>query len=92
MLQPVAHSFAVRKEIAAVSRATLADAIKGRELARDAGAAALAKDYTEVEDEFLKLTRAIEKNNLGYAQRNQAEVTEKFRQLEVRAIKVRNHR
>ncbi|MCK5420497.1 MAG: hypothetical protein KAI93_18360, partial [Desulfobacterales bacterium] len=60
------------KEIAAVSRATLADAIKGRELARDAGAAALTKNYTEVEDEFLKLTRAIEKNNLGYAQRNQA--------------------
>ena len=77
------------KEIAAVSKTTLADAIKSRELARDAGASALAKDYTQVEDEFLKLTRAIEKNNLGYAQRNQGEVTEKFRQLEVRAIKVR---
>ena len=77
------------QEIAAVSRATLADAIKGRELARDAGAAALGKDYAEAENEFLNLTRAIEKNNLGYAQRNQAEVTEKFRQLEVRAIKVR---
>ena len=77
------------KEIAAVSRATLNDAIKGRELARDAGAAALGKDYAKVEDEFLELTRAIEKNDLGYAQRNQAEVTEKFRQLEVRAIKVR---
>jgi outer membrane protein OmpA-like peptidoglycan-associated protein len=77
------------KEIAAVSRTTLADAIKARELARDAGASALGKDYSQAEDEFLKLTRAIEKNNLGYAQRNQAEVTEKFRQLEVRAIKVR---
>ncbi|MCK5418745.1 MAG: OmpA family protein, partial [Desulfobacterales bacterium] len=76
------------KEIAAVSRATLADAIKGRELARDAGATALGKEYKEAEDEFLKLTRAIEKNNLGYAQRNQPEVTEKFRQLEIRAIKV----
>jgi len=76
------------KEIAAVSRATLADAIKGRELARDAGAAALGQDYEVVENEFLKLTRAIEQNNLGYAQRNQAEVTEKFRQLEIRAIKV----
>lgn len=77
------------KEIAAVSKTTLADAIKARELARDAGASALSKDYTQVEDEFLKLTRAIEKNNLDYAQRNQAEVTEQFRQLEVRAIKVR---
>ena len=76
------------KEIAAVSKATLADAIKSRESARNAGAAALGKDYAEVEDEFLELTRAIEKNNLGYAQRHQAEVSEKFRQLEVRAIKV----
>ena len=76
------------KEIAAVSRATLADAIKSRELARDAGAATLGKDYNVAENEFLELTRAIEKNNLGYAQRNQAKVTEKFRQLEVRAIKI----
>ncbi len=36
----------------------------------------------------MKLTKAIEKENLGYAQRNQAEVTEKFRRLEIRAIKV----
>ena len=77
------------KEIAVVSKATLAEAIKGRELARDAGAAALGKDYADAEADFLKLTKAIEKENLGYAQRNQAAVTEKFRQLEVRAIKVR---
>ncbi|NOQ20361.1 MAG: OmpA family protein [Desulfobacterales bacterium] len=77
------------KEIAAVSKATLAEAIKGRKLAREAGSAALGKDYAEAEAEFLKLTKAIEKNNLGYAQRHQAEVTEKFRQLEIKAIKVR---
>jgi outer membrane protein OmpA-like peptidoglycan-associated protein len=77
------------KEIAAVSKATLVEAIKGRELAREAGASALGKDYAEAEAEFLKLTQAIEKENLGYAQRNQAAVIEKFRQLEIRAIKVR---
>ena len=76
-------------EIAVVSKATLAEAIKGRELARNAGAAALGKDYAAVEADFLKLTKAIEKENLGYAQRNQAAVTEKFRRLEIRAIKVR---
>ena len=76
------------QEVAEVSKATLADAIKARELARKAGSPVLGKDYADVENEFLKLTRAIEKNNLGYAQRNQAEVTEKFRQLEIRAIKV----
>ncbi len=53
------------KEIAAVSKATLADAIKGRELARDAGAAALGNAYTDAENEFLKLTRAIEKKQPG---------------------------
>jgi outer membrane protein OmpA-like peptidoglycan-associated protein len=77
------------KEIAAVSKATLAEAIKGRELAREVGAAALGRDYAAVEAEFLNLTKAIEKDNLGYAQRNQDEVTEKFRHLEIRAIKVR---
>jgi outer membrane protein OmpA-like peptidoglycan-associated protein len=76
------------KEIAEVSKATLSDTIKARELAREAGSPVLGKDYADVENEFLKLTRAIEKNNLGYAQRNQPEVTEKFRQLEIRAIKV----
>ena len=77
------------QKIAEVSRVTLADAIQGRELARKAGAAALGKDYQEAEEGFLELSRAIEKENLGYAQRNQAAVTEQFRRLEIRAIKIR---
>ncbi|MGD8723944.1 MAG: hypothetical protein PVG00_08425, partial [Desulfobacterales bacterium] len=77
------------EEIAKVSKATLPEVIEARKLARKAGAAGLGKDYTAVEEEFLELTHAIEKENLGYAQRNQAEVTEKFRQLEIRSIKVR---
>ena len=76
------------KEIANVSKATLTEVIEARELARKAGAAGLGKDYTAVEEEFLELTHAIEKENLGYAQRNQAEVAEKFRQLEIRSIKI----
>ncbi len=75
-------------KIAEVSRATLVEVIEARELARNAGATGLGKDYNEAEEGFLKLTQAIENENLGYAQRNQAEVTEKFRQLEIRAIKV----
>jgi outer membrane protein OmpA-like peptidoglycan-associated protein len=77
------------KKIAEVSKVTLAEAIQGRELARKAGAASLGKDYQAVEEDFLGLSRAIEKENLGYAQRNQAAVTEQFRQLEIRAIKIR---
>jgi outer membrane protein OmpA-like peptidoglycan-associated protein len=77
------------KKIAEVSKVTLAEAIQGRELARKAGAASLGKDYQAAEEEFLELSRAIEKEDLRYAQRNQAAVTEQFRQLEIRAIKIR---
>ena len=77
------------KKIAEVSKATLAEVIQGRELARKAGAAGLGKDYEAAEEAFLDLSRAIENENLGYAQRNQAAVTEQFRQLEIRAIKIR---
>ena len=67
------------KKIAEVSKVTLAEAIQGRELARKAGAAALGNDYQAAEEAFLDLSRAIEKENLRYAQRNQAAVTEQFR-------------
>ena len=77
------------KNIAEVSKVSLAEAIHGRELARKAGAAALGKDYQAAEDAFLNLSRAIEEEDLGYAQRNQTAVTEQFRQLEIRAIKIR---
>jgi len=58
-------------------------------LARNAGATSLGEDYADAEDRFIGLTRAIEDNNLNYAQRNQARVVERFRVLELRAIKVR---
>jgi outer membrane protein OmpA-like peptidoglycan-associated protein len=77
------------EEIARVSKTTLPNAIKARNLARDAGATTLGRDYTDAEERFLKLTRAIEDNDLNYAQRNQAGVAEGFRELELRAIKVR---
>jgi outer membrane protein OmpA-like peptidoglycan-associated protein len=76
------------EEIAKISRTTLVEVIKGRELARKAGATSLGKDYTRVEKQFLGLTEAIENNNLSYAQRNQSKVTEQFRKLELRAIKI----
>ena len=53
MLQPVGRSLAVRKKSQQYQEPLLPDAIKGRELARDAGAAALGKDYAEAENEFL---------------------------------------
>lgn len=77
------------EEFAKISRTTLPEAIQGRNLARKAGAMNLGKEYNAVEEQFLKLTRAIEKNNLNYAQRNQASVTEQFRNIELRAIKIK---
>jgi OOP family OmpA-OmpF porin len=77
------------EEIARVSKTTLPNAIKARDLARDAGATTLGREYTDAEERFLSLTKAIEDNNLNYAQRNQAGVAEDFRGLELRAIKVR---
>ncbi|MFC1883047.1 hypothetical protein ACFL2S_16380, partial [Thermodesulfobacteriota bacterium] len=76
------------EEIAKTTRSTIPDAIKARELARQAGAANLGSDYTAVENRFLGLTEAIERGNLGYARRSQAGVTEQFRRLELRYIKI----
>ena len=75
------------EEISKVTRTSLADLIKSRDLARQAGAAKLGNDYTDAEQAFLSLTKAIEKGNLAYAEKNKAEVTETFRSLELRAIK-----
>jgi len=75
------------EEMAQVARPALVDTIKARDLARAAGAIRLGEDYAEVEEQFLKLTKAIENNNLQWARRNRAKVTRAFDQLEVRAIK-----
>ena len=73
-------------EIATVSRTTLTDVINRREMARKAGAASL-NGYKWTENDFLRLTREIEKNNLGYAMRNRKRVADAFRDLEITAIK-----
>jgi OOP family OmpA-OmpF porin len=75
------------EEMAQLSRTTLPDAIKARDLARSAGATNFEEDYAKVEEQFLGLTKAIENNNVRYAQRNRLKVTEAFDQLELRAIK-----
>ena len=75
------------EEMAKVARTTLPDTIKARELARAAGATNLGEDYVKAEEQFLKLTKAIENNDLKYAQNNREKVAAAFDQLEVRAIK-----
>ena len=75
------------EEMVQLARPALADTIKARDLARAAGATRLGEDYVEVEAQFLKLTKAIENNNLQWARKNRAKVTRAFDQLELRAIK-----
>jgi OOP family OmpA-OmpF porin len=75
------------EEISQITRTSLADVIKSRELARQAGAAKLGDDYTSAEKKFLSLTEAIERGDLGYAEKRAAGLAETFRGLEMRAIK-----
>jgi outer membrane protein OmpA-like peptidoglycan-associated protein len=77
------------EEIAKVSQKMLPKAISARSMARYAGATSLGEDYSDAEERFTGLTQAIEDNNLNYAQRNQDSVVERFRVLELRAIKIR---
>jgi hypothetical protein len=75
------------EEISRVTRTSLADVIKSRDLARQAGAAKLGYDYISAEQTFLSLTEAIERGDLAYAEKREAGLAETFRSLEVRAIK-----
>ena len=75
------------QEISKLARTALPEAIKNRDLARTAGATAFEQDYAVLESDFLDLTRAIENNNVSYAQRNQQKVANNFRAIEIRAIK-----
>ncbi|MGD9308171.1 MAG: OmpA family protein [Desulfosarcina sp.] len=73
--------------VADLARTTLVDAIEARKMARNAGAIQFEREYRRVENDFLSLTRAIERDNLGYARKNQGKVIARYRELEIRAIK-----
>jgi outer membrane protein OmpA-like peptidoglycan-associated protein len=75
------------EEIAQVSRTILGETNKARDKALKVGADKLGEPYMDVEDQYLKLTKAIENDNLSYAQKNAAEVQAAFRDLEIMAIK-----
>jgi OOP family OmpA-OmpF porin len=68
-------------------RTALTDVIEARERARAAGATNFREGYAEAEEQFLELTKAIEKDNLDWAQKNRAKVIRAFDELELRAIK-----
>ncbi len=75
------------EEIAQVSRTILGETNKARDKALKVGADRLGEPYMDVEKRYLKLTEAIEDDNLSYAQKNAAEVQAAFRDVEIMAIK-----
>jgi OOP family OmpA-OmpF porin len=75
------------EEMGKRARDTLLDVIKARERAQAAGANSFKDDYAEANEQFLELTKAIEKNNLPWALKNRGEVIRAFDRLELRAIK-----
>ncbi len=74
------------EESAEISRTALAGVVQARDLARKAGAESLGKPYAEAEERFIDLTRAIEKDKLGWAQKRQGEVARRYDALELQAI------
>ncbi len=77
------------EEIARIARSMMPETIKAREQALKAGADSLGPAYQKAEEDFLDLTRAVETSNLNRAQRDKAEVTKVFDELELAAIKNR---
>ena len=75
------------EEIAQVSRTILGETNKARDKALKVGADRLGEPYMDVEKQYLKLTKAIENDNLSYAQKNAATVQAAFRGVEIMAIK-----
>jgi outer membrane protein OmpA-like peptidoglycan-associated protein len=65
----------------------LFDVIKARELAREAGATNFEQDYVDVEEEFLEVTETFEKDKIERARKKAVDVSEQYRDLELRAIK-----
>lgn len=77
------------QDLAARSKSVLAETVKARDFARAAGATSFEREYGEAEEQFLDLTKAVEKNDTAWAQKKQGAVAETFRELELRAIKTR---
>jgi len=74
------------EENAQIVRSMMPETIKARDKARHAGAESLGEVYQKAEQDFLDLTRAVERSNLNRVQKRKAEVTRTFDELELAAI------
>ena len=74
-------------EVSRLAKTELSEVIKAREMARAAGATSYEQDYAGTEERFLELTKAVEKNKIKRARSYSQKVAERYRELELRAIK-----
>jgi outer membrane protein OmpA-like peptidoglycan-associated protein len=69
------------------SRFHLPDVIESRDAAIKADAAQFKKEFAGLENDFVKMTKAVESDNIKYVTKNKKSVNDRYRALEVRAIK-----
>lgn len=75
------------EEFAEITRVTVPRAIEARGDARAAGAPSLGEPYTEVEQRFLELAKAVENGDANWAKGREDAVVQTFREVELQAIK-----
>ena len=75
------------KDFARVAKTVIGPAIDARNAANKVNAMEFAKEYQEIENAFLDLTRSIEDGNIARAKNNSQKVAQAYSDLELRAIK-----
>jgi len=75
------------EEVAQISRTILGQTNQARTKAMKVGAEKLGEPFQNAEEKYLKLTSAIEKDNLSYAQSKAGQVQAAYGELEIMAIK-----
>lgn len=74
-------------DVAQISRTILSQTNQARTKALNVGADKLGEPFQNVEKQYLKLTTAIEEDNLSYAQSKASQVQVAYGELEIMAIK-----
>jgi OOP family OmpA-OmpF porin len=75
------------RQYADKSAKVLADVIQSRDAAVAAGASRQEKAFSKLEDEFLRLTQAVEENDMNFVRKTGKTVNDAYRAMELQAIK-----
>ncbi len=75
------------QKFAEKSRFHLPEVIKSRNAAIKVNAGQFKKEFASLENDFRKMTEAVEEDNIKYVSKNKKSVDDRYRDLELRAIK-----